>query len=63
LGFPHGKPFRKTLDILNDIIAAGVKLPLIAAGGIFTGADIVEMLRNGSGGGANGNAFCLNPRM
>lgn len=50
LGFPHGKPFRKTIDILKDVVAAGVKVPLIAAGGIFTGADIVEMLRAGAKG-------------
>ena len=50
LGFPHGKPFRKTIDILKEIKDSGVKLPLIAAGGIFTGADIVEMLRAGAAG-------------
>jgi NAD(P)H-dependent flavin oxidoreductase YrpB (nitropropane dioxygenase family)/3-hydroxymyristoyl/3-hydroxydecanoyl-(acyl carrier protein) dehydratase len=50
LGFPHGKPFRKTIDILKDIVAAGVKVPLIAAGGVFTGADIVKMLRAGASG-------------
>jgi len=50
LGFPHGKPFRKTIDILKEVVAAGIKLPLIAAGGIFSGADIVEMLRNGASG-------------
>ncbi len=50
LGFPHGKPFRKTIDILKEIKESGVNLPLIAAGGIFTGADIVEMLRAGAAG-------------
>jgi len=50
LGFPHGKPFRKTIDILKEIVESGVKLPLIAAGGIFTGSDIVEMLRAGAAG-------------
>jgi NAD(P)H-dependent flavin oxidoreductase YrpB (nitropropane dioxygenase family) len=50
LGFPHDKPFRKTIDILKEIVAAGVKLPLIAAGGVFTGADIVEMMRAGASG-------------
>jgi len=50
LGFPHGKPFRKTIDILKEVVASGVKLPLIAAGGVFTGADIVEMLRAGASG-------------
>jgi nitronate monooxygenase len=50
LGFPHGKPFRKTIDILKEVVASGIKLPLIAAGGIFSGADIVEMLRAGASG-------------
>ncbi len=50
LGFPHGKPFRKAIDILKEIVASGIKLPLIAAGGVFTGADIVEMLRAGASG-------------
>lgn len=49
LGFPHGHEFRKTIDILKDVVAE-VKIPIIAAGGIFTGADIVEMLRAGASG-------------
>lgn len=49
LGFPHGKPFRKTLDILKEVVVA-VKIPVIAAGGIFDGKDIVEMLRAGASG-------------
>ena len=50
LGFREGHDFRKTIDILKEIVASGIKLPLIAAGGIFTGADIVEMLRAGAKG-------------
>jgi len=50
LGFREGHEFRKTIDILKDIIASGVKVPLIAAGGVFSGADIVEMLRAGARG-------------
>lgn|GEM_PF-1322 len=50
LGFPHGKPFRKTIDILKEIVDAKIGLPIIAAGGIFSGADIVEMLRAGAAG-------------
>lgn len=50
LGFPHGKPFRETIDILKEIKESDVKLPLIAAGGIFTGEDIVKMLRAGAAG-------------
>lgn len=50
LGFDETHPFRKTIDILKEIVSAGIKTPLIAAGGIFTGADIVEMLRAGAKG-------------
>jgi NAD(P)H-dependent flavin oxidoreductase YrpB (nitropropane dioxygenase family)/3-hydroxymyristoyl/3-hydroxydecanoyl-(acyl carrier protein) dehydratase len=50
LGFREGHEFRKTIDILKEIVASGVKVPLIAAGGVFTGADIVEMLRAGAKG-------------
>jgi NAD(P)H-dependent flavin oxidoreductase YrpB (nitropropane dioxygenase family)/3-hydroxymyristoyl/3-hydroxydecanoyl-(acyl carrier protein) dehydratase len=49
LGFPHGHEFRKTIDILKEVVET-VKIPIIAAGGIFTGADIVEMLRAGASG-------------
>lgn len=49
LGFPHGHEFRKTIDILKEVVAE-VKIPAIAAGGVFTGADIVEMLRAGAVG-------------
>lgn len=49
LGFPKGHPFRKAIDIVKEV--AGVaKIPLIAAGGIFNGRDIVEMLRAGAKG-------------
>jgi NAD(P)H-dependent flavin oxidoreductase YrpB (nitropropane dioxygenase family)/3-hydroxymyristoyl/3-hydroxydecanoyl-(acyl carrier protein) dehydratase len=56
LGFPHGIPFRKTIDILKEIVAA-VKIPVLAAGGIFTGADIVEMMRAGAVGVQLGTRF------
>ncbi|MCK5044492.1 nitronate monooxygenase [Candidatus Parcubacteria bacterium] len=49
LGFPPGHDFRKTIDILKDVVKE-VKVPLIAAGGIFTGEDIVTMLRAGAKG-------------
>jgi nitronate monooxygenase len=49
LGFPKGHEFRKTIDILREAIKE-VKIPLIAAGGIFNGKDIVEMLRAGAKG-------------
>jgi len=49
LGFPEGHPFRKTIDILKDVVKE-VKIPVIAAGGIFNGKDIVEMLRAGAKG-------------
>jgi len=47
LGFPHSHPFRKTIDILKEVVKE-IKIPLIAAGGIFDGKDIVEMLRAGA---------------
>ena len=49
LGFPKGHPFRKTIDIVKEVVKT-VKIPLIAAGGIFDGKDIVEMLRAGAKG-------------
>jgi len=49
LGFPKGHPFRKTIDIVREVVKV-VKIPLIAAGGIFDGRDIVEMLRAGAKG-------------
>jgi NAD(P)H-dependent flavin oxidoreductase YrpB (nitropropane dioxygenase family)/3-hydroxymyristoyl/3-hydroxydecanoyl-(acyl carrier protein) dehydratase len=49
LGFPAGHPFRKTIDIVKEAVAA-VKIPIIAAGGIFNGKDIVEMMRAGARG-------------
>ena len=49
LGFPKGHPFRKTIDIVKDVVKS-VKIPVIAAGGIFNGKDIIEMLRVGAKG-------------
>jgi len=49
LGFPEGHPFRKTIDIIRETVAS-IKIPVIAAGGIFDGKDIVEMLRAGARG-------------
>jgi len=49
LGFPKGHPFRKTIDIVKKVEKI-VKIPLIAAGGVFNGKDIVEMLRAGAKG-------------
>ncbi|XOA42725.1 MAG: nitronate monooxygenase [Candidatus Nealsonbacteria bacterium] len=49
LGFPESHPFRKTIDIVREVVKA-VKTPVIAAGGIFNGKDIVEMLRAGAKG-------------
>ncbi|MFH1657039.1 MAG: nitronate monooxygenase [bacterium] len=49
LGFPPGHPFRKTLEIVKEVVKE-VRIPIIAAGGIFTGKDIVEMLRAGAKG-------------
>lgn len=49
LGFPKGHEFRPTIDIVKEVVKE-VKTPVIAAGGIFTGKDIVEMLRAGAKG-------------
>lgn len=49
LGFPKGHPFKKTIDIVKEVVKS-VKIPVIAAGGIFDGKDIVEMLRAGAKG-------------
>lgn len=49
LGFPKGHAFRKTIDIVRDVVKE-VKTPVIGAGGIFNGKDIVEMLRAGAKG-------------
>lgn len=49
LGFPKGHEFKKTIDIIKEAVKE-VKIPLIAAGGIFNGKDIVEMLRAGAKG-------------
>ena len=49
LGFPKGHPFKKTIDIVKEVVKT-VKIPVIAAGGIFDGKDIVEMLRAGAKG-------------
>jgi NAD(P)H-dependent flavin oxidoreductase YrpB (nitropropane dioxygenase family)/3-hydroxymyristoyl/3-hydroxydecanoyl-(acyl carrier protein) dehydratase len=49
LGFPEGHEFRKTIDIVKEASSL-IKIPIIAAGGIFNGQDIVEMLRAGAKG-------------
>lgn len=48
LGFKEHE-MRKTMDIIKDVIG-NVKIPVIAAGGVFNGKDIVEMLRAGASG-------------
>jgi NAD(P)H-dependent flavin oxidoreductase YrpB (nitropropane dioxygenase family)/3-hydroxymyristoyl/3-hydroxydecanoyl-(acyl carrier protein) dehydratase len=49
LGFPEGHPFRHAIDIVKEVVKE-VKIPVIAAGGIFNGKDIVEMLKAGASG-------------
>ncbi|MFA6348168.1 MAG: nitronate monooxygenase [Candidatus Paceibacterota bacterium] len=49
LGFPEGHPFRKTIDIIKETVQT-IKIPVIAAGGIFDGKDIIQMLRAGAKG-------------
>jgi NAD(P)H-dependent flavin oxidoreductase YrpB (nitropropane dioxygenase family)/3-hydroxymyristoyl/3-hydroxydecanoyl-(acyl carrier protein) dehydratase len=49
LGFPKGHPFVEAIDIVKDAVKS-VKIPIIAAGGVFNGKDIVEMLKAGAKG-------------
>jgi nitronate monooxygenase len=49
LGFPEGHPFRKTIDIIKEVVGE-VKIPVIAAGGVFSGKDIAEMINAGASG-------------
>lgn len=49
LGFPDGHPFRKTIDIVKEAVLE-IKIPVIAAGGIYDGKDIVQMIRAGARG-------------
>ena len=49
LGFPEGHPFRHAIDIVKEVVKE-VKIPVIAAGGVFNGKDVVEMLRAGASG-------------
>ncbi len=49
LGFPEGHPFRHAIDIVREVVKE-VKIPVIAAGGVFNGKDIVDMLRAGASG-------------
>lgn len=49
LGFPEGHPFRSAADIVKETVPL-VKIPVIAAGGVFSGKDIVDMLRLGAKG-------------
>lgn len=38
-----------TIEVLNELEAAGLVIPVIPAGGIFTGTDAVELLELGAG--------------
>lgn len=49
---------RSIKDILPEVLAA-VKIPVVAAGGICTGADIVEMLKMGASGVQIATRFVL----
>ncbi len=56
LGFKKEHPFREAMDIIKDLKGI-VTIPIIAAGGIFDGKDIVEMLREGFAGVQMGTRF------
>lgn len=49
LGFTEGHPFRHAIDIVKEVVKE-VKIPVIAAGGVFNGKDIIDMLRAGASG-------------
>lgn len=49
LGFPQGHEFRSTIDILKEVVEE-VRIPTIAAGGVFTGEDIAQMIKVGAKG-------------
>ncbi len=49
LGFRKGHEFRKTVDIVKDVVKE-IKIPVIAAGGVYDSIDIAEMLRAGAKG-------------
>ncbi len=49
LGFSEGHEFRKTIDILKETVSE-VHIPVIAAGGIYDGKDIAEMIKAGAKG-------------
>ena len=58
-------PVKKLEDILQEVLAvtrkyeasAGVKIPVVAAGGIFDGKDIARMLKLGASGVQMGTRF------
>jgi len=56
LGFPKGHEFRSTIDIIKDVVSS-IKIPIIAAGGIFDGKDIAKMIRAGARGVQMGTRF------
>ncbi len=48
---------RSARDIVPEVVAAVKKIPVIAAGGVFTGTDIVKMLKLGASGVQMGSRF------
>jgi len=49
LGFKGEHEFRSTIDIIKEVVSE-VKIPIIAAGGVFSGKDIAEMIKVGASG-------------
>ena len=56
------EPGVSTLDLVRDL-AAKVRVPIVAAGGLMTGADIARALRAGAKAAALGTAFLLTPEV
>ncbi|MBB4664718.1 nitronate monooxygenase [Conexibacter arvalis] len=60
-GFDDGAPGDIGLLALLQLVAAAVELPLVAAGGVMTGAGVAAALAAGAGAVQLGSAFMLTP--
>ncbi len=56
LGFKPEHPFVKTEDIIPGVVEA-IDIPVIAAGGVYTGTDIANMIEMGAAGVQMGTRF------
>ena len=49
---------RSAREIVPEVVAAVKNIPVIGAGGVLDGRDIVEMLKLGASGVQMGSRFC-----